>query len=382
MPSALPIPGLAPVLEDLGLKAAEARGPADAAGATIVACAVEARAEPAAEARALAHCATRATDHLLVFLPGEHDEATLARWRDALWPAHHLTALYRLAHTGIVRRTLQGETPLKRSTGLSGHLLALRPRAAVFARDAVAAKFDTNAASWNGVPGKPGYAHFRWMRRFVGTFAPVASVRRILDFGCGAGWVGIEAALGAPGAELCAFDPSPEMVALAEENARANGVARFTGRVGFGEDPPFPAAGEAPFELVLSSGVVSFSGDLERFTDGLVRTVAPGGTLVVGDLNPHSRGMAKRRRTRALLPLRELNAPSREEVARALAARGWRCDDWAGYQLTSPVPELMHWSARRLGGVLDAPLLAWNRRSTGQRDPERFDSWVMRCTRG
>lgn len=381
MPSALPIPGLVPVLDDLGLKAADARGPAEARGAALVVCGVDEGAEPAVEARVLAEFATRVQDHLLVFWPGEHAETELARWRDAFWPAHHVTALYQLAHTGIVRRTLQGETPLRRSTGLRGTVFALRPRAAVFARDAVAAKFDTNAASWNGVPGKPGYAHFRWMRRFVGTFAPVSNARRILDFGCGAGWVGIEAALGAPGAELCAFDPSPEMVALAGENARANGVTRFTGRVGFGEDPPFPAADEAPFDLVLSSGVVSFSGDFARFHDGLTRAVAPGGTLVVGDLNPHSRGMLARRRKRALLPLRELNAPPREEVVRELGARGWRCDAWAGYQLTSPVPELMHWSGRRLGGVLDAPLLAWNRRSAGPAAPERFDSWVVRCTR-
>jgi 16S rRNA G1207 methylase RsmC len=90
------------------------------------------------------------------------------------------------------------------------------------------------------------------MRRFVGTFAPAdwmrASAGRILDFGCGAGWVGIEAALaaGASRVELCAFDPSPQMVKLAEENARASGIARFAARTGFGEDPPFPAAGERP----------------------------------------------------------------------------------------------------------------------------------------
>ncbi len=124
MPSALPIPGLVPVLDDLGLKAADARGPAEARGAALVVCAVDERADPALEARACAEFATGAAGHLVVFKAGASTERELARWRDAFWPAHHVTALYQLAHTGIVRRTLQGETPLRRSTGLRGTVFA------------------------------------------------------------------------------------------------------------------------------------------------------------------------------------------------------------------------------------------------------------------
>lgn len=390
------IRGLAPVLEDLGLEPSQVRvagapQPPESATPRALLCALPADARDPARASGelapLLAATAGASDHLLVVLLEARDEAELARWRDALWPSHHVGALYDLGQQGLTQRTLQGTRRISGGWGHRATLLVARPRAAVFAGDAVAAKFDQNAGGWNATPATSGYAHFRWMRRFVGTFAfgaggaAVASVRRILDFGCGAGWVGIEAALRSPQAELCAFDPSSEMVRHAQTNALASGVTRFQARVGFGEDPPFPAADEAPFDLVLSSGVISFSGDRERFEQGLLRALAPGGTLVIGDINPESKGMQRRRRERALLPLRELNAPTRECVRGELEARGLVLQRWSGYQLTSPVPELMHWSARRLAGVLDRPLLWWNGRSVGTRSPERFDSWVMHFTR-
>jgi SAM-dependent methyltransferase len=90
-------------------------------------------------------------------------------------------------------------------------VLAARARALVLSPDATVEKFDLNAGGWNGEPGHPGYAHFRWMRRHVARFAHASGAQRILDFGCGAGWVGIEAALLARAASLSAFDPSPAM---------------------------------------------------------------------------------------------------------------------------------------------------------------------------
>jgi trans-aconitate methyltransferase len=114
------------------------------------------------------------------------------------------------------------------------------------------------------------------------------------------------------------------MVELAQVNAKANGIQRFSARTGFGEAPPFPAAGEAPFDLVLSSGVISFAPDHERWLDGLVSTLAPRATLVIGDLEPASRGMQRRRAERALLPVRELNARSPAQVRAALEKRGLR----------------------------------------------------------
>lgn len=326
---------------------------------------------------------------VLAFLDAERDDSRLARFRNALWPFAHVVALYELAHVGIARRTFGGREKLRGGTGLRGTLVVGRRREQVLAPEATVQKFDRNAAGWDGNPGSPGYAHFRWMRKFVGTFAPPDRIRgaqRILDFGCGAGWVGIEAALASGvaggGAELCAFDPSPAMVELAEENARTSGIARFTGRTGFGEDPPFPAAGEAPFDLVISSGVISFAPDASKWLDGLARTVAKGGTLVIGDIHRESKGMRQRRERKPLLPAREMNARTRAEVRGELERRGFACEAEAGYQLTSPVPELMHWSETRLGGALNPALLRWNVWRSGAPDgPDRFDSWVLRLVR-
>jgi SAM-dependent methyltransferase len=176
------------------------------------------------------------------------------------------------------------------------------------------------------------------------------------------------------------------MVRVAAANAEAAGVERFEGRVGFGEDPPFAE----PFDVVLSSGVLSFSPDLERWLAGLVRTVRRGGTLVVGDLNPASRGMRRRRATHALLPVRELNAQESGEIRRRLERAGFRHLRTAGYQLSRPVPQAMHLSERKLRGALSPALLLANRaaagleRALGDPCPGLFDSWVSAyaCARG
>ncbi|MEE8467033.1 MAG: class I SAM-dependent methyltransferase [Planctomycetota bacterium] len=314
------------------------------------------------------------------------DDRELARVRNGLWPLLHVVALYRLGAGHIRCRTLDGSREVEGLTPLRGVLLVARRRTWVLSPEATVQKFDLNARGWDGQPGTPGYAHFRWMRRHVGLFAP-APGPRILDFGCGAGWCGIEAARRVPGACLCVFDPSPQMVAIAGENARAAGIQDFTGRTGFGEDPPHPGPEEAPFDLVLSSGVISFAPDPEPWLDGLARTVRAGGTLVVGDIQRDALGFRQRRATRPLLPTRELNACAPAEVRAALEARGFVHERTGGYQLTRPVPQLMYLSETRLGGLLSLPLLWTNRlattidRALGTPLPALFDSWVMRLRR-
>lgn len=321
---------------------------------------------------------------LLLVVPGAPDERELAAWRNAAWPRLHLVAWFETGPAGTRRHLLAGATSLDSASAASSVVLAFLRREHVLSPDATVEKFDHNAASWNGLPGSPGYGHFRWMRRLVGRFARAREGERVLDFGCGAGWVGIEAAQGLARVAVRAFDPSPEMVRIATGNARASGVADFEGRTGFGERPPWPADGEPPFDLVISSGVVSFSPDFEAWMEGLVGTLRPAGRLVIGDLNPRSRGMRRRRRSRPLLPVRELNARGADEVRAWLQARGFRHRETAGYQLTSPVPQAMHFSATRLGGVLNGPLLLANRamtaldRATGDALAGCFDSWVMR----
>ncbi len=320
----------------------------------------------------------------LFFLKDSRSEGELARWRNAFWPWLHLVALYRIQAGAIERESMQGRSKLSGNCEKQGVLLALRRRDHVLSPAATIAKFDHNAPGWNGEPGKPGWKHHRWMRRYVGVFAGSSSPSRvagrplsILDFGCGAGWVGIEAALLAKDARLAAFDPSPEMVRLAGINARENGIERFDGRTGFGEDPPFCKTGDDRFDLVISSGVVSFSPDPGRWYDGLARCVKKGGTLVIGDIQRESRGMQRRRRTKVFLPAREMNAKTPGEARAALEKRGFTLVRQAGYQLTWPIPQAMHWSDQKLGGALAPLILLANKSLAGRLAPDRYDSWVL-----
>ncbi|HPF15038.1 MAG: class I SAM-dependent methyltransferase [Planctomycetes bacterium] len=319
---------------------------------------------------------------LYVYLRVQPSDRALSELRNQLWPRVHVGLLYSVRGGHLRRRTLQGEQACG-PCGASGLVLVADPLQTVLSQDTTASKFDQNAKRWDGEPGSPGYPHFRWMRRFVALYEEPATPQRILDFGCGAGWVGIEAALRHPKASLSFFDPSPEMVRIAAENARLQGIQQAEGRVGFGEAPPFPGPGEARFDWVISSGVISFSPDPTAWIQGLVDTVAPGGTLVVGDIQAAAWGFKKRRRSHPLLPVRELNAKHHDEVRKALEAAGFQFLGGSGYQCTYPIPQLLHLNETRLKGWLTQPLLGLNRlaarlaRLSGGKFAGAFDSWVM-----
>ena len=319
---------------------------------------------------------------LFVLLEKSASDSELAELRNHLWPQFHAVALYIGKGDHVRRRTVGARTELPEVEG-QGQILLLRRLQEVMSPETTTAKFDLNAKGWDGIPGSPGYPHFRWMRRFVALYGRPAKAARILDFGSGAGWVGIEAAKCFPGSSLFLFDPSPEMVRIAEGNAQAEGLTNCVGRVGFGDQPPFPAQGEERYDWVISSGVISFAPDSEAWLDGLANTLAPGGTLVIGDIQLESKGFQKRRKTHPLLPVRELNAKSAAWVRHGLEARGFQFVRGSAYQLTYPVPQVMHVNETKLGGVLSRPLLwlnklgAWFSSATGGASKGCFDSWVM-----
>jgi SAM-dependent methyltransferase len=321
--------------------------------------------------------------HVLLAFTGQPPEPQLALWRDALWPRWHAVASYRLRGGELSRRSLQGRATLARCAAPDAQWLVFRERLAVMSQASTVAKFDQNAKGWDGEPGTPGYAHHRWMRRFVACYARIERAERVLDFGSGAGWCGIEAARRYGASELCAFDPSPQLVEIARRNAQASGIRSFRAEPGFGEAPPFARPGEPLFDLVISSGVISFVPRPEPWLDRLAACVKPGGRLVIGDIHPGSYGFRRRRRRKVLLPVRELNGQTPADVRRALEQRGLRFCRASGYQLTWPVPQAMDVSERRLGGALHRPLLWANQagaalaRSAGAACQLAFDSWVM-----
>ncbi len=305
----------------------------------------------------------------------------LAAFRNTLWPEYHVPAVYVFRKNGPSERLdLNGRHKLDKapSSCFQGSVFMAVPRETALSPNAVMEKFDRNASGWNGTPGSPTYSHFRWMRRIMAEAALPVAGKTVLDAGCGAGWVGTEAAL--LGASVSAFDPSPEMVRYAGQNAKEHGV-EMDCRVGFGEEPPF----ESPFDAVISSGVVSFSPDHDRFMDGLDSMLKRGGTLVVGDLNRCSLGMRLRRSINPVLPLRELNSLSRASVIQMLARRGYRIEKSWYYQLTLPVPQLMHISETRMGGLGCTLLLLLNRfaraldHAAGSFAGRLFDSYIVRA---
>ena len=300
----------------------------------------------------------------------------LAALRNRLWPTLHYQRVYRASDGTIERTDVNGKSALDEA-GEDGFVVACLRREAAMAPDVTAEKFDAKAAGWNGDPGSPQYGHHRWMRRLLALCAKPRQGERTIDAGSGAGWVGIEAAI--RGADLSAFDPSPEMVKFVRSNAEEAGVA-VDARVGFVEEPPF----DGDFELVLNSGVISFAPDPEHFLDGIDRLVKKGGRLVIGDLNPKSRGFARRRRGRLIIPVRELNGVTREEMIERLKKRGYDVDFVRYYQLTWPIPELGHHSRSHLVCWV---LLQWNRGLSaldamfGSRAAWAFDSWIVGATK-
>jgi 2-polyprenyl-3-methyl-5-hydroxy-6-metoxy-1,4-benzoquinol methylase len=317
---------------------------------------------------------------VLALIDGQPTSPELARLRDALWPRCHFGAIYRVSADGAVKRlaVADGGTVSGRCEGGSRTIVYARTHADALGQTTTRKKFDANAPGWNGAPGSPGYGHYRWMRRLIAEVARPLTGLRTLDAGCGTGWVGIEAAH--MGALVSAFDPSPAMVELAKTNAVQTGVD-LDARVGFAEDVPF----ERRFELVLNSGVISFAPDPERFLDGLDALLAPGGLLVIGDLNPLSRGFRRRRRRNPLLPARELNGLPRAMVVKMLEARGYSIERRRYYQLSFPVPELMALSEKSRQAWACALLLGKNRAAAtldgllGSPGHRTFDSWIVRA---
>jgi 2-polyprenyl-3-methyl-5-hydroxy-6-metoxy-1,4-benzoquinol methylase len=285
--------------------------------------------------------------------------------------------MYKVLNQHYVERTsADGVETLKKNmvATWSGSAAAAVSRSAALAPESIVVKFDKNAAGWSGDPKSPLYAHHRWMRRIVAELGEPKRGERVLDAGCGAGWVGIEAAK--LGAAVHAFDPSPEMVKHVFENAKAENVV-IDAQPGFVEKAPWTE----PFPLVLNSGVLSFVPDADVYLTALDALVARGGRLVIGDLNPLSRGMQRRRAEVPVLPIRELNALTRDDVQARLEKRGYRITARRYYQLTSPVPEWMHFCAKKLGGLGCGWFLNRNARAAAHDsdDAAGFDSWLVRA---
>ena len=107
----------------------------------------------------------------------------------------------------------------------------------------------------------------------------VRAPRRILDAGCGTGYLLARLAARAPQAEaLAGIDAAPAMIRAAQDRA-IDGRLRFV--VGTAERLPWPAA---TFDLVVSTTSFDHWASQGAGLAECARVLAPGGTLVLTDL--------------------------------------------------------------------------------------------------
>jgi ubiquinone/menaquinone biosynthesis C-methylase UbiE len=105
-----------------------------------------------------------------------------------------------------------------------------------------------------------------------------AAPRRVLDVGCGTGYMlRLLAARYPQAAELAGIDAAPSMIETAEQSAD-DGRLRFT--VGVAERLPFP---DHAFDLVVSTTSFDHWTDQPAGVRECARVLAPGGHLVLAD---------------------------------------------------------------------------------------------------
>ena len=113
----------------------------------------------------------------------------------------------------------------------------------------------------------------------------LARGQRILDVGCGGGFLSAQLAEAAAWGELVGIDIEPSQVDMATETAARRSVANAQFQVGDARDLPF---GNGSFDAVHFGGVLLHIGDVDRALEEARRVLRPGGLIACRDLMPES----------------------------------------------------------------------------------------------
>jgi 2-polyprenyl-6-hydroxyphenyl methylase / 3-demethylubiquinone-9 3-methyltransferase len=124
-------------------------------------------------------------------------------------------------------------------------------------------------------PGR--FAYFRDV--LARQFGAGASGLRVLDIGCGGGFLAEEFA--ALGCRVTGVDPSPASVGAARAHAAGRGL-RIDYRVGAGEELPVP---DAAFSVACCCDVLEHVSDVDRVISETARALAPGGLYLFDTVN-------------------------------------------------------------------------------------------------
>jgi 2-polyprenyl-3-methyl-5-hydroxy-6-metoxy-1,4-benzoquinol methylase len=130
-----------------------------------------------------------------------------------------------------------------------------------------------NPSDWQRFDGEPQpWKPYESLVRMLGDVRG----KRILDAGCGDGWLSV--ILAKRGATLDGFDISPSAVRFAQERATIHDVAdRCTFRAASAYKLPY---GDAEFDGVIGSAILHHLGDKAVFAKELRRVMKPGAVAV------------------------------------------------------------------------------------------------------
>ena len=146
-------------------------------------------------------------------------------------------------------------------------------------RDRDVDAFSRRAAGYEG--GRIGRLHRDIADRTVDLALSCApGARRVLDVGCGTGYLLRQAARRLPDAtDLAGIDAAPSMIQVARTASPDDARLRFS--TGFAEELPYSAGS---FDLVVSTTSFDHWADQRAGLVECARVLAPGGHLVVTDL--------------------------------------------------------------------------------------------------
>ncbi len=183
------------------------------------------------------------------------------------------------------------------------------------ARDRDVAAFDRRSAAYEA--GWRGRLHRDIAEHtLVLASRPAGAARRILDVGCGTGYLLRRLALLAPAAsELIGIDPAPGMIAAARASA-ADPRLRFLH--GAAEQLPFPAES---FELVVSTTSFDHWVDQQAGLGECARVLSQDGCLILSD--QFSAWLLP-----TLLLGRRGRARTKRQATQLLLAAGFRAVEW------------------------------------------------------
>ncbi len=144
-------------------------------------------------------------------------------------------------------------------------------------RDAVHAQFDARAAAYLHSSVHASGPDLRRGAELVSTLSPRPG--RALDLGCGAGHLGF--AIAPHVGTVVALDPSPGMLDQVNAEATRRGLDNIETRCSGAESLPFA---DAAFDLVATRYSAHHWTDLDAAMAEIRRVLAPGGHLLVIDL--------------------------------------------------------------------------------------------------